>query len=801
MQLRRLAILAVATSCLLSTFSFGQSAPPVADTFSFNGHPNQNYGSQPSFVVQQGANSYLKFSLATLPTGVSVSKATLRVYIDAVAANGQLDVYQLNNSWLENTLTYNNAPPLGSSATNHHPISVTASSLNQFVVIDITALVQGWANGSIPNNGLALALVGSNGAFSFDSKESIYTSHQPELEIALTGPAGAPGPPGPTGPTGATGATGAQGPQGNTGATGATGAPGPTGNTGATGATGPIGPQGPQGQTGANGAIGPIGPQGPQGPTGTNGTNGTNGTSFTFRGPFSQGGSYNPNDVVAAANGSSYIALLANNGPSDPASDPTDWSLMAAAGATGPTGVQGPQGNTGATGPTGAQGPQGNTGNTGATGQTGAQGPPGNTGATGPQGPQGATGDANARMIFPSFFPGNLSGTWVGGKFVLDQAITVLRIAITAKTPTDPSCVPAVFRFTDGSKGQDLVLTTGQNWSDTGPIVLTFASGATLQASLRTGVPSCASTLGADANLLVEYKMQAQGDTDSCLGTACAGICTALTTDPANCGSCGNACPSNDTCISGACGPAGGCGQGLTLCGGQCVSLQTDSNNCGACARVCQQGQSCIAGVCTQGPTCSDGIKDGNETDIDCGGGTCPTCANGKHCVVGNDCQSGVCSNGICQSPSCNDGIKDGNETDVDCGGGTCPQCPIGEHCANPGDCRPGNNYNPTCAGGICGMVCFGGFADCDQNPADGCEVALFSDVHNCGFCGNNCAFGPNSSPVCNGGSCGIVCQPGFADCNQNRFDGCEVNILTDRNNCGACGNVCLFFCSNGTCF
>jgi len=57
-------------------------------------------------------------------------------------------------------------------------------------------------------------------------------------------------------------------------------------------------------------------------PADTNGTNGANGTSFTFRGTFNLGQSYNVNEVVADANGSSYIAIIANNGPSDPANDP-----------------------------------------------------------------------------------------------------------------------------------------------------------------------------------------------------------------------------------------------------------------------------------------------------------------------------------------------------------------------------------------------------------------------------------------------------------------------------------------------
>ena len=52
--------------------------------------------------------------------------------------------------------------------------------------------MQGWLNGSIPNYGVALALSGSNGSFSFDSKESSGTGHQPELEVVLDHPASSP---------------------------------------------------------------------------------------------------------------------------------------------------------------------------------------------------------------------------------------------------------------------------------------------------------------------------------------------------------------------------------------------------------------------------------------------------------------------------------------------------------------------------------------------------------------------------------------------------------------------------------
>ncbi len=265
MRCMRVAILAVSTLCLLTSFSAAQSAPAVADTFSNSAQATKNYGTQGSLAVQLGSVSFVKFNLATLPPGVPINKATLRLYVDAVTTGGTFDVYQLNSSWSESTLTYKNAPVLGLSATNNNPTTISTSSLNQFVVIDITPQVQAWASGGT-NYGVAMALVpGSGGSFSFDSKESTLTSHQPELEIELNGPAGPQGPAGPTGASGAAGAAGPAGPQGSIGLTGATGPQGPQGSIGLTGLSGP---QGPIGFSGPMGPVGPTGPQGPPGPPG-----------------------------------------------------------------------------------------------------------------------------------------------------------------------------------------------------------------------------------------------------------------------------------------------------------------------------------------------------------------------------------------------------------------------------------------------------------------------------------------------------------------------------------------------------
>jgi hypothetical protein len=46
----------------------------------------------------------------------------------------------------------------------------------------------------------------------------------------------------------------------------------------------------------------------------------------------------------------------------------------------------------------------------------------------------------------------------------------------------------------------------------------------------------------------------------------------------------------------------------------------------------------------------------------------------------------------------------------------------------------------------------------------------------------------PNGTTVCNNGTWSLVCNAGFGDADGQLADGCEVNLMTDENNCGAVG-------------
>jgi hypothetical protein len=71
---------------------------------------------------------------------------------------------------------------------------------------------------------------------------------------------------------------------------------------------------------------------------------------------------------------------------------------------------------------------------------------------------------------------------------------------------------------------------------------------------------------------------------------------------------------------------------------------------------------------------------------------------------------------------------------------------------------------------------CNAGFADADRTFADGCEVNLNTDVHNCGAIGNNITFLPHANVACvNGDALIVSCATGYADYDENTADGCEL--------------------------
>ena len=212
---------------------------------------------------------------------------------------------------------------------------------------------------------------------------------------------------------------------------------------------------------------------------------------------------------------------------------------------------------------------------------------------------------------------------------------------------------------------------------------------------------------------------------------------------------------------------------------GECVGCITSADCTEPDAPACDPTGVCVALSCT------DQTKNGDETDVDCGG-SCAPCAAGADCLVPGDCQSLVCQDSACQEATCTDGVGNGSETDEDCGGPDCPQCGAGEGCDSGEDCIGGecSGMNGTCVpncadgtknnaetdvdcgGGACAQCSIGQL--CEASDAN-CGVTAYCDA--AGTCApktpngtpcagfNQCTSGACHDGVCCNGDCSGLCQ------------------------------------------
>ena len=138
------------------------------------------------------------------------------------------------------------------------------------------------------------------------------------------------------------------------------------------------------------------------------------------------------------------------------------------------------------------------------------------------------------------------------------------------------------------------------------------------------------------------------------------------------------------------------CGDGLVGPGEACDDANADDAD--ACTNACALA-SCGDGAVQPGEDCDDG--DADDTDECLATCVAASCGDGfvqagvEECDDANADESDECS--ACKDASCEDSLKNGGETDVDCGG-SCGGCGLGLACGGHGDC--GDDL--LCGAGVC---------------------------------------------------------------------------------------------------
>lgn len=226
------------------------------------------------------------------------------------------------------------------------------------------------------------------------------------------------------------------------------------------------------------------------------------------------------------------------------------------------------------------------------------------------------------------------------------------------------------------------------------------------------------------------------------------------------------------------------CAAGRFACDGNCVDAQTDPANCGSCENACPPStNSCQVPVCTNGACGFAPDHDGTP------------CDDGNACASGATCQGGVCTDGApvicttdnpCLTASCDAAL--GCVTTPRAKGTVCDDgilCTAGAACDGAGNCVAS------------GVVQCGDCQACDTGTGQ-CVADLDRDRQTCLGDGNRCY----ERFVCDSGSC-VGIQPvqcvaqdschiaGTCD----STTGCSNPAAPNGTGCGA-GQICI----NGTC-
>lgn len=118
--------------------------------------PDTNYGLFVDLTTNWGETNHglIEFDLSGIPAGSEITEATLEVleYLNCQFYQNSIELHTNSGAWNEITVTWNNAPDYGPSLGTN----TGEGSACEWLIFDVTAIVQQWVDGTSPNYGFRI---------------------------------------------------------------------------------------------------------------------------------------------------------------------------------------------------------------------------------------------------------------------------------------------------------------------------------------------------------------------------------------------------------------------------------------------------------------------------------------------------------------------------------------------------------------------------------------------------------------------------------------------------------------------
>jgi hypothetical protein len=172
-------------------------------TISFQNNTTTNYATATTLIVDgddpggtgRDKRGLLQWDVSGIPSSKTVTAASITVTVSD-ASTQAYEVYQLMRTWSENGPTWNNYASgtawqtAGADGANDRSTtvlgSITASSKGNYTITlnaSGVALVQGWVNGSIANQGVMIVDAANSNGLDFRSSEYSTATSRPKLTV------------------------------------------------------------------------------------------------------------------------------------------------------------------------------------------------------------------------------------------------------------------------------------------------------------------------------------------------------------------------------------------------------------------------------------------------------------------------------------------------------------------------------------------------------------------------------------------------------------------------------------------